>query len=80
MAICANCKKNVEQSELELVTYNKKLFYGCKRCSDFYQSLQKVLEENSELLSKLNDYDKNGVPYWTHMESKKSAAAGENNA
>jgi hypothetical protein len=79
MAICANCKNQANQSELELITYNKRLFYGCKRCSDFYQSLQKVVDENSELLSRLSDYDENGVPYW-NTESEKSAAAVEKNA
>lgn len=79
MAICANCKIETNQSELQLITYNKRLFYGCQRCSDFYQSMQKVMDENSELLSRLHDYDENGVPYWD-IESEKSAAAVEKNA
>jgi hypothetical protein len=41
--------------------------------------LQKAIEDNSELLSRLNDYDINGAPYWD-TESEKSAAAGESNA
>jgi hypothetical protein len=41
--------------------------------------MQKVMDENSELLSRLHDYDENGVPYWD-IESEKSAAAVEKNA
>jgi len=78
MAICAHCKKVTESKDLQLIRRGNSLFYGCERCSRFFESLQKAIEDNSELLSRLNDYDINGAPYWD-TESEKSAAAGENN-
>jgi DNA-directed RNA polymerase subunit RPC12/RpoP len=78
MAVCAHCKKDTKPKDLQLIRRGNSLFYGCERCSQFFESLQKAIEDNSELLSKLNDYDLNGVPYW-NTESEKSAAAVENN-
>ena len=30
----------------------------------FKKAMKKTLEENNELLEKLEDYDENGIPYW----------------
>jgi len=28
------------------------------------ESIKRTMSENAELLEKLNDYDKDGIPYW----------------
>jgi DNA-directed RNA polymerase subunit RPC12/RpoP len=65
MAICAHCKKPTESRDLQLIKRGNHLFYGCERCSKFFSSLDKVMEESAELLERLgSDYDENNVPYW----------------
>ena len=30
----------------------------------FKEAMKKTMEENNELLKKLEDYDEDGIPYW----------------
>jgi hypothetical protein len=33
----------------------------------FKEALKKTMEENAELLAKLDDFDEDGIPYWEHQ-------------
>ena len=33
----------------------------------FKEALKKTMEENAELLAKLDDFDESGIPYWEHQ-------------
>ena len=33
----------------------------------FKEALKKTMEENAELLAKLDDFDESGIPYWDHQ-------------
>ena len=42
----------------------KEAIDNSRRDKRLAESIRRTMEEHAELLEKLNDYDKNGTPYW----------------
>jgi len=34
---------------------------------EFKEAVKKTIEENKELLERLDDFDEDGIPYWEHQ-------------
>jgi hypothetical protein len=53
--ICGHCKE--KSADLELFERNNYAAYTCPRCIIFFNSFDRVLEENGELLERLSQND-----------------------